>query len=136
MTAKEYLRQALRLDAMIESRLRELDYWRGLSTSVGGCRLEPNYNPNHPKEAPFVRCLYKIDEIERDINEKISHLVDLKMEIGNAIDKMDNPDEQLLLRYRYLEKRGWDEIASLLHVSERTVHRIHGTALLNFKVPD
>lgn len=136
MTAKEYLRQAYRLDAMIESRLRELEYWRTLSTGVGGCRFEPNYNPNYPDEAGFVRCLNKIDEIERDINAKISRLVDLKMEIGNAIDKMENPDEQLLLRYRYLEKRSWDEIAYLLHVSERTVHRIHGTALLNFKVPE
>ena len=29
MTAKEYLNQARHLDALINCRLREIDYWRG-----------------------------------------------------------------------------------------------------------
>lgn len=45
-------------------------------------------------------------------------------------------DEQLLLRYRYLDDFTWEEIARMLNVSLRTVHRIHGSALQNFIVPD
>ena len=36
MTAKEYLNQARHLDALINCRLREIDYWRDLSSSVSG----------------------------------------------------------------------------------------------------
>lgn len=136
MTAKEYLNQARHLDALIHCRLREIDYWRDLSSSVSGSSFEEHHNPNRPTEAPFVRCLEKIDEIQRSVEEKVAYLICLKEEINKAIDKLDNRDEQLLLRYRYLDNCTWEEIAAMLNVSIRSVHRIHGMALQHFSVPN
>ena len=137
MTAKEYLNQARHLDALINCRLREIDYWRDLSSSVSGTRFDGMpHSPNRPTEAPFVRCLEKIDEIQRSVEEKIAYLVRLKEEINTAIDKLESRDEQLVLRYRYLDDCTWEEISRMLNVSLRTVHRIHGSALQNFSVPD
>lgn len=136
MTAKEYLNQARHLDALIHCRLREIDYWRDLSSSVSGSSFEEHHNPNRPTEAPFVRCLEKIDEIQRSVEEKVAYLICLKEEINKAIDKLDNRDEQLLLRYRYLDNCTWEEIAAMLNVSIRSVHRIHGMALQHFSIPN
>mgnify|MGYP001783551634 FL=1 len=136
MTAKEYLNQARHLDALINCRLREIDYWRDLSSSISGSNFEPHYNPNKPTEAPFVRCLEKIDAIQRDVAEKIAYLVRLKGEINTAIDALEMRDEQLVLRYRYLDDCTWEEISRMLNVSLRTVHRIHGSALQHFSVPE
>lgn len=136
MTAKEYLNQARHLDALIHCRLREIDYWRDLSSSVSGSSFEERHNPNRPTEAPFVRCLEKIDEIQRSVEEKVAYLICLKEEINKAIDKLDNRDEQLLLRYRYLDNCTWEEIAAMLNVSIRSTHRIHGMALQHFSVPN
>lgn len=137
MTAKEYLNQARHLDALINCRLREIDYWKDLSSSVSGMRFDGMpHSPNRPTEAPFVRCLEKIDEIQRSVEEKITYLVRLKEEINTAIDKLENRDEQLVLRYRYLDDCNWEEISRMLNVSLRTVHRIHGSALQNFSVPN
>lgn len=136
MTAKEYLNQARHLDALIHCRLREIDYWRDLSSSVSGSGFEEHHNPNRPTEAPFVRCLEKIDEIQRSVEEKVAYLICLKEEINKAIDKLDSRDEQLLLRYRYLDNCTWEEIAAMLNVSIRSVHRIHGMALQHFSVPN
>ena len=137
MTAKEYLNQARHLDALINCRLREIDYWRDLSSSVAGMKFDGMpHSPNHPTEAPFVRCLEKIDEIQKDVEDKVAYLVRLKEEINMAIDMLASRDEQLLLRYRYLDDFTWEEIARMLNVSLRTVHRIHGSALQNFIVPD
>ena len=83
-----------------------------------------------------MRCLEKIDEIQRDVEDKVAYLVRLKEEINMAIDMLASRDEQLLLRYRYLDDFTWEEIARMLNVSLRTVHRIHGSALQNFIVPD
>ena len=94
------------------------------------------HSPNRPTEAPFVRCLEKIDEIQRSVEEKVAYLVRLKEEINTAIDMLENRDEQLVLRYRYLDDCTWEEISRMLNVSLRTVHRIHGSALQNFSVPD
>ena len=136
MTTKEYLNQARHLDALIHCRLREIDYWRDLSSSVSGSSFEEHHNPNRPTEAPFVRCMEKIDEIQHSVEEKVAYLVCLKDEINKAIDKLDNRDEQLLLRYRYLDNCTWEEIAAMLNVSIRSVHRIHGMALQHFSVPN
>ena len=137
MTAKEYLNQARHLDALINCRLREIDYWRDLSSSVSGTRFDGMpHIPNRPTEAPFVRCLEKIDEIQRSVEEKVAYLVRLKEEINTAIDMLENRDEQLVLRYRYLDDCTWEEISRMLNVSLRTVHRIHGSALQNLIVPD
>ena len=136
MTAKEYLNQARHLDALINCRLREIDYWRDLSSSVSGSNFEPHYNPNKPTEAPFVRCLEKIDAIQRNGAGKIAYLVRLKGEINTAIDALEMRDEQLVLRYQYLDDCTWEEISRMLNVSLRTVHRIHGSALQHFSVPE
>lgn len=137
MTAKEYLNQVRHLDALINCRLREIDYWRDLSSSISGTRFDGMpHSPNRPTEAPFVRCLEKIDEIQRSVEEKVAYLVRLKEEINTAIDMLENRDEQLVLRYRYLDDCTWEEISRMLNVSLRTVHRIHGSALQNFSVPD
>ncbi len=137
MTAKEYLNQARHLDALINSRLREIDYWRDLSSNVSSTNFDGMpHSPNRPTEAPFVRCIEKIDEIQRNVEEKVAHLIQLRDEMNTQIDMMDSREEQTLLRYRYIDGFTWEEIARVMNVSLRTVHRIHGAALQNFIVPD
>ena len=53
MTAKEYLNQAREIDALIHSKLRELDYWRDLSRRISGSHFEEQHNPNRPSDAPL-----------------------------------------------------------------------------------
>ena len=137
MTAKEYLKQARHLDAMIHCRLREIDYWKDLSSSVSGVNYDGMpHNPNRPTEAPFVRCLEKIDEIQRDVEKKVAILITLRDEINARINLLSDHDEQLVLRYRYIDNCTWEEIAGFINVSLRTVHRIHGSALQHFSVPN
>ena len=137
MTAKEYLNQARHLDALINCRLREIDYWKDLSSGVSGMRFDGMpHNPNRPTEAPFVRCLEKIDEIQRSVEEKVAYLISLRDEINARIDMLDNHEEQVILRYRYIDGFTWEEIESMMNVSERTAFRIHGNALAHFPVPN
>lgn len=93
-------------------------------------------NPNRNLEAPFVKTIEKIWEREQSLNEKIDRLVDLKTEINAAIDKLEDVEERLLLKYRYFKNESWEDIAMDLNVSYRTVHRIHASALRNFVVPE
>lgn len=137
MTAKEYLNQVRHLDALIHSRLREIDFWKNLSGSVSSMRNDGMpHSPNRPTEAPFVRCIEKIDEIQRDVAQKIGLLVAIRDKVDTAIDKLADRYEQLVLRYRYIDNLSWAEISMMMNVSERTVYRIHGSALQNFSVPN
>ena len=136
MTAKEYLRQAYRLNELIDSRITELERLRDYSTRLTSCSFEgERVSKSRSTEAPFARIIEKIVDLEKVINRDIDRYVDLKTEMNAAIDRVSNVDERLLLRYRYLNNYSWDDIAQLLNVSGRTVHRIHSSALYNFSVP-
>ncbi len=138
MTAKEYLKQAFLLDKQIQVELKELEQLREMRGAIQGCNYDEKdgSNPNRNLEAPFVKTIEKIWEYEQKINDKINRLVDLRSEINAAIETMDNADERLLLKYRYLENESWEDISFELNASYRTVHRIHASALKNFVVPN
>lgn len=136
MTAKEYLRQAYRLDQRIDSHVAELEHLRDLSTRIQGANLGERVSSTRNTEASFTRIVDKIVDMQERINTEIDALVDLKAEMDIAIEQMPDVDERLLLRYRYINNISWDGIAKVLNVSSRTVHRIHASALQNFVVPD
>lgn len=138
MTAKEYLKQAYLLDKQIQVEVKELEQLRNMRGAIQGCSYgeKVGSNPNRNTEAPFIKTIEKIWEYEQKIDAKIDKMVDLRSEINASIEKMENPEERLLLKYRYLKNESWEDIAYELNVSYRTVHRIHASALNNFIVPE
>lgn len=136
MTSKEYLQQAYRLNELIDSDLRELERLRDLASRISGSNFGERVQSSRNPDPPFVKYLGDIDEMERKIHKELCDLVALKNGILTVLNEMADHDERLLLTYRYLNNRSWSDIASSLHVSSRTVHRIHASALQNFSVPN
>ncbi len=138
MIAKDYLKRAYLLDKQINVEIQELESLKSMRGQVQGVFYGERIgtNPNRNLDAPFVKTIEKIWEREQSLNEKIDRLVDLKTEINAAIDKLEDVEERLLLKYRYLKNESWEDIAMDLNVSYRTVHRIHASALRNFVVPE
>jgi RNA polymerase sigma factor (sigma-70 family) len=136
MTAQQYLSQAYRLDQRVQLDQSELDNLRTLAASVGSPGFEEHYNPNHPTDAPFVKTLEKIWEMEQKISAELSQLIHLKQEILMVLSKVDDVDERLVLTYRYLRNMSWTEISEELGVSDRTIRRWHERALTHVVVPE
>lgn len=138
MTAKEYLKQAYLLDKQIQVEVKKLKQLKDMRGTIQGCSYGERIgsNPNRNLEAPFVKTIEKIWDLEEKVNNQISKLVELQSKIDDAINQMNEPAERLLLKYRYLNAMEWDEIADTMYVSYRTVHRIHASALNNFVVPE
>ena len=135
MTSKEYLRQAYRLNELIDSDAEELERLRDLSFKIAGGNYGERLISSGRKEPSFVRYIDEIDEMERKIHAELCELVLLKRNITQAINRMENREERLVLSYRYLSNKTWEQISSILSVSIRTVHRIHQSALNHFSVP-
>lgn len=136
MTIKEYLQQAYRLDQRISSNIEEVSRLRQIAQSVRSPSLEQHYDPNRPTEAAFAKCLIRLYELEEKINDEVDKLVDLKVQIHDAIDKVPNTDDQMVLRYRYLHNETWEHIGEILHADESTVRRWHHRALHSIKLPE
>ena len=135
MTSKEYLRQAYRLNELIDSDAEELERLRDLSFKIAGGNYGERVISSGRKEPSFVRYIDEIDEMEQKIHAELCELVILKRNITQAINQMENREERLVLTYRYLSNKTWEQISSILSVSIRTVHRIHQSALNHFSVP-
>ncbi len=136
MTPKEYLHQAYRLDHRINSDIEELTRLREMSVSISSPPLTERVQTGRSKDAPFVRCLYKIQELEEKINAEVDLYVDLKSEIRSIIEKVENTDEQMVLRYRYIHNMTWEQIGDELRADRTTVYRWHNTALHHVVLPE
>ena len=136
MTAKEYLKQAYRLDHRINSNIQELERLREMASSVSSPGFEERHDPNRPTEAPFVKCLMRVMELEEKINAEIDRLMALKEQMRMVIDTVSDRDEQMVLRYRYIHGMTWEKIGDMLHTDRTTVYRWHNTALRHVVLPE
>lgn len=136
MTVKEYFYQAYRLDQRINSNLEEVTALREMSSSVSSPLLTERVQTSRKCDAPFVRCIEKIIDLEEKINKEIDLLVELKKEIRGVISTVEDTDERLVLKYRYIHNYTWEQIGNELHADSRTVRRWHGSALQHVRLPE
>ena len=128
MTAKEYLSQAFHIDQRISSKLSQVMRLREAATNCTAT-LSDMPRPDSPSRQQMADTICKIVDLEREINEDIDRLVDLKAEARRASNAGSDPDQQLILELRYLCYKPWNEIMTELGYSEPTIYRLHGEAL-------
>ena len=135
MNAKEFLRQAIWLDKLINSKLEHLEKLEALAQKTTMDLTKEKVTGGNGTTSPMENVVVKIIELKREINEDIDRLIDLKKEIGKVISNIDNPSYQLILEMRYVNNRDWEEIAEEMNIGIRTLFRLHGKALkeLDFK---
>lgn len=137
MNKKEYLRQVYLLDKRIKVDMDEVVRLRELATSVSSLRYDREYvQTTRSVEAPFVKALIRVMDLEAKINMEITMLISLKEQILDVISKLESMDEQMILRYRYMSNMTWEDIGKELHAGVRTVIRWHGNALEHLVFPE
>lgn len=71
----------------------------------------------------------EIDKEKVRLCKKVSTLLKEKRAIEKEIDNVNDASEALLLRYRYIDGYGWEEISELMNYSHRNLHYLHKKAL-------
>lgn len=135
MTPKEYLSQTYRLNELINSNIREIGRLRSLLCSLS-VPADGKVDKSPAADAPFTRTVEKIIDLENDINSQIDEVVCVQKEIRQVIEAVEDKDECLVLRLRYVEHCSWSEIAMRMNFSEQQCHRIHKKALENVEIPE
>lgn len=133
MQANEFLNRPFILNNKINDKKIKLDFYRELSCGVPSPSFEEHYSSNRNTKAPFVYYLEKIDELEREIEEDYRTLDEIKREVDKAIDNVEDPMEQMILRYRYLELLSMPDISVRMHYSLRWTKKLHRRALDSFE---
>ena len=126
MTAKEYLSQAYRLDQRIDSNIAEITRLREMACGISSPSWEEKVQTSRHTDAPFVRCLEKIMDLEKVVNRE---------QIRTTVDTVANVNERMVLRYRYIHNMTWEQIGGELNADESTIRRWHKAALSTVVLP-
>lgn len=136
MTAKEYLMQAYRLDNRIKLDTEEYRTIREMAQGLSAVHYDSNTTQsNTPSDASFVKALNQLWELEQKINEELCMLSALRVQIRDVIDTVKNPNERLVLSYRYMQEMKWEQIAQEMSADAKTIRRWHGDALSHVVMP-
>lgn len=134
MTPKYYLSQALYLDQRIDSKLEQVDALNALATKATSTLTDM---PKHKSvsTSSLEDIVIKIIDLQQSINQDIDTLVDLKREIIQVIQAVDDKELQTLLEKRYLNYCSWEQIAVEMKYSIQHIYRLHSRALNKISIP-
>ena len=128
MTAKEYLSQAYRLNRRINTKLSEMAAVReitGMATAIlSDMPRSATRNIRRIEDS-----IAKLMDMESELALDIERLVNIRQEIAEVIEAIDNPIYSSLLSLRYLCFKEWDAIANELQYDSKYIFKLHGRAL-------
>ena len=137
LTPKQYLSQAYHLNELIDTDIAELDQLKATIDGLSSIRFDrENVQTSGFPASPIERTITKIESMKEKINREIDDFIDLKEQIRDSINQLQNTDERLILRLKYVLFKEWLEIQTTLSREESQVYSLHQKALNHFKVPE
>lgn len=129
---KEYLRgygKHIRRIGRIESELAEL---RSMRSSVS---VNNNGMPRGSVKSDLSGYAADLDCLERDLLQEKFERIEAYENITDRINELSDENEKDVLFYKYIKRLEWWEVAEKMGYSERWVLKLHGKALVHFKLP-
>ena len=137
MRVETYLSQGRMLNQRINYQLKKLGELKSAACSLPAVTIRKDkIQTSTDGDAPFVKALIRVEEMEEKINKEIDRLADLKEEIMGVIGQVDSEELQMILIYRYLEGLTWEEIGDLIYADRSTVKRWHRKAIEQIVLPE
>ena len=130
------MNQAYLLDQRIHSHTIECDELRQMSQSISSPSFEEHFNASKNTDAPYIRTLEKLWEMEEKVLREQERLICLKAQIREIIAQVDKSEQQAVLRFRYIHNYSWPMIADELGVDRGTVQRWHNKAVAKIILPE
>ena len=130
MTAKEFLKELIDIDNLIDCKLEQIVELRSSLISIG-CATDDERVQASLKGDKMAGMIAKIMELEELVNDDIDKLTEYKLQARELIEGLENNVEKIVLYKRYFECKPFEQIAVECNYSWRQIHRIHGNALIN-----
>lgn len=131
MTPKQYLSQARYIDKRIEARVAERDR---LLDSVTAARSPQLTGMPRGGAHDWTDTVDKAADLTAAIDRDIKRLIQLKWQIWEAIDAVEDVRYRTVLELYYRAGMNWEQVAEVMHYDLRYVYKLHGKALLRVKM--
>lgn len=97
--------------------------------------LQGDGMPRGSNQSDLSDYMERYDELMEELKKEELDAIEQYTNIHRAIEWMEDEEEKEILERKYLMRKSWETIAKELGISRRTAIRIHGNALINFKIP-
>lgn len=131
MTAKEWLNRGWKLNREIDALLEEQRRALELATVTTSAPQEDKVQGGEGNRTADKFANYAAYAAE--IDSRIDDLFQIKQEIDQAIEKVENTTYRTLLIERYINFKKWEQIAVDMDYSYVHIVRLHGKALQKVK---
>ncbi len=128
MKAKEYMQQAFFLDKRINSLIRQVNNLWDQATNITQAISDMPRNPSRETSKLENRTV-DIFDLTDEIRKQMDKLKALRKEMMGVVEKVPDPEYQLILQERYFEMLTWEDIACDINRSVRSAQLMHGKAL-------
>lgn len=129
MTVKQYLFQIENLDNLVKNKLLEKCQLESLSVSIRSTVPTGDRVQQSPKKDPMGDIIARIDELDREIEETVSHYLTVRKEIISTIEKVENPLYYDILFKKYVEYKNLVQIAEEKDYSVQHIRFCHTKAI-------
>lgn len=139
---KELLRDYRESEKDIDMQIERLDRIETKLMSIGSPSLSGMPRDPSPSQSRMADLICSKIDLENDIKEAVAELKRKRKEIEKIIAKLRHSEERAVIRMRYIDGLGWDEVLDAMfggkedfldkeETYNRRMYKIHGSALLN-----
>lgn len=115
-----YLKQEIK---QIEDKIKEIDSTFMRASLINCEKFERKLS--NPQEKRMILIEKYEQKLEIAINKSIEELIKIK----EFINSIEDPENRMIFRYRYIELKSWNEISSLIHISRSAIFERHNKIL-------
>lgn len=126
MGIKHQLKQIRLIDLEIKTKMEELDR---LNNSFLKSPSLKEINVQESKVSLKDDAYVKVINLSDYIDETVDKLVDLKYQLIQAIEQLDDSRERTIIWMKYISSKSWGEIAEELQISKTTLFILHDEAI-------
>ena len=78
----------------------------------------------------------RLDELFGKLQAELNRKWEVRKDILRAIEELEDENEKLVLKFRYINCWKWEQIADTEYYSYQHIHKIHKKALEHLEIPD
>ena len=78
---------------------------------------------------PQEKRMILIEKYEKKLEIAINKSIEELIKIEEFLNSIEDPENRMIFRYRYIELKSWNEISSLIHISRSAIFERHNKIL-------
>lgn len=131
--AKNYLDRIKNKELEVQSKQRMRDRLREEMLGLKASRIkETSVQESKRQSNPFPEYLDKTDQLEKEINQSIDELVDMRAQVYREVDQVTDARYKAVLIDRHFNYLTWEQMCEKHYRSNSQIHRDYEIALIYF----